>query len=1294
MQWSHHFRISFIVLVSVILISAAVIFSVLRATLPYATGYKTEIQEEISRQIGLPVEIGSIDAAIHWFSPRLKLLDVSVLDENHKLHLFYFKEAFVELDVAASLLRGELIVGDVGLVGTKISIEKLSDKDWLVQGIKFSSEGNTELPEQFLYMLKNSDYLLHDSDIYYQDHTGDKLNISLLNVNINVVNSFNTHNIKLSTNLPENYGRDLSVVANLSGDFDSLYGGIYVEANAIKVDQWNKKFKFLKSYQLNSVVDVAVWSTVQGNEISQLTTSFSADHFSIKNLVTSKIWTTNFLTADIDYVKGGKNRQLTISDFHFGDKSKADWGKPVNLLAGEDKKHYYFNADFLRLSDLHNIADVVLGDDTFDKGINEKYKKIKSYELQGDIYNLNLRLNKNEQVLPHNRQLSLVAQDVKAEGGSQEEVGSDSARDITLEETSSTQTVSKNSSVYIKRIIDDLYIDATLYNFSMVDASNKISVKGIDAVTHYENNVANISFFTDYAEVDFSKLFRAPLVADLMSGDVSLILKSTEKDVNSWGFNAWELNSKELKIQNQHINTTTRLNFQSEDNSPIKADIQTDFNNAAIKHTSKYLPVGIMKKGLVSWLDRTITNGHVPSGQFLLNGDLNDFPYRENNGVFQVLFSVNNFDMKYLEDWPVLDNTSAQLRFHGMSLDVTDIKSKTHNASLFSSSARIKNLGKAHVKVVANARGRNTDIQSFIWNSPLDSKLGDTMRLFELGGKSDLNLKIGIPINTKNSSVSVDGRLVFDNAEIYYPELSYRMTQLNGVFDFTNDTVFSDSIEAYIEGNPVLLSANTHSKGNDKEMVFHLDGVVDADYLLHHYKWVPDNWLSGASSWSIDFKVPSKGSDSVLQVDASSSLDNVVVNVSDAVHKAAGDEVNFNAKINVLQNKNLTIDVEASDVSNKDISNRNAGINVGTTRQKIVSLNAKLNKSKVWNIDIESTYLDGVAEFSSDLDKDSQITLDLNRINLSALFLTEGEGEPGKSLKPTDFPALDWKAKNVIWDNWSFSDAILKTNWNQYGMLINTLILKSTAFSFDGSGSWLLSSGSSSLTASDTLSRNGQETVLEGKITSNNIGDALTAFGYERSINRSDFNSKFKIKWPAEPYALSWSAIKGEASFDMKDGEILEVEPGTGGRLLGLMNIFKLTNRLAFDFDDVYRDGFSFDSITGGIELAGGQGSLKKFDITAPAADVNMFGSIGLVKQDFNLLMHVKPHTDTLTFYGGALVGGVAVGAGLALIQKIFDLGVIGHSVYSITGSWSDPVTEEVVEKAQSTSEDDDLDDL
>ena len=207
------------------------------------------------------------------------------------------------------------------------------------------------------------------------------------------------------------------------------------------------------------------------------------------------------------------------------------------------------------------------------------------------------------------------------------------------------------------------------------------------------------------------------------------------------------------------------------------------------------------------------------------------------------------------------------------------------------------------------------------------------------------------------------------------------------------------------------------------------------------------------------------------------------------------------------------------------------------------------------------------------------------------------------------------------------------------------------------------------------------------------FGDTLTGLGFERSIDRCIYKATFDSNWPAAPYGFSWANIKGKTSFEMENGEILEADPGAGGRILGMLNIFKLANRLAFDFDDVTREGFSFDTIKGDFEFVNGDGSLKNFDVTAPAADINMFGSIGLVKRDYGLLMRVKPHTDTLTFAGGALLGGVVVGAGLALIQKVFDLGIIGHNVYSITGSWDDPKIEKIVERSLATdnAEEDDF---
>ena len=1197
MQWLFHFRVFIIICLAVVLISAAVTFSVIRAVLPFATAYKNEIQQEISQQIGLPVEINSIDAAIHGFSPRLKLIGVSVFDEKNKVPLFNFREAFVELDVFASIMRREVIVADVGMVGADLSIEKLSDNEWMIQGIKITSEGSSELPDQFLYMLLNSDYLVHDSNIYYQDHTGEKLNLSLLDVNINVENNFNNHDIKFSINLPEAFGHDLVVVANLHGDIDALDGDVYIEAHQVNIKQWNKKFSISDKYQVNAILDVDLWLTLKKNNIQALITQLTAKDLSISNKLTNKRWQTDYLSTKIRYSNASTNTSekgnVAVSDFYFGDQSQPAWTQLANIIASYDNEHYYLSADFLRVHDLQLIAEVFLSEDQL-----SDLDKLKSYQIQADIYNLNLQLPKEmskQQVLKH------------------------------------------------------LDMDASIIDFSMFDKENDIQLSGIDASLHYDAEEIFIDLMTEDAKVEVKKIFRGPLYARTISGKLTL-----EQDENNW-----RLSSNQLQLKNSHINTFSRLDIclSSEDN--IFVDVQTDFTDAYGKDVNHYVPAGVMSPTLVDWLDMAVTDGYVPDGSFILHGNLHDFPYKEHNGVFQVLFSPEKVNMQFLKNWPMLTDASATVKFNNLSLVVKNAKGKTQQASLFNGYAEILNLADAHLTVSTEAQAKNEDIQSYVWNSELDKILGKTMRLFQFDGDSSLNLKLEVPLNQKKVNVAIDGHIKFSNAEIYYPALGYGLSDVNGVVNFTEDSISADSMEAKMQDKRVFINAITQKGDAGREVVFYLDGIMQADYLLQRYDWLPEGWISGKSMWSIDIEIPYKPEDYLVHIKANSLLEGLVLQVSDRVKKHPDSNVSFSAEIDIMDNMGLQVISKATPIPSSRENNK-AG--------NIFDLFAVRDENNRWNFDINSKFITGKGVFTEGLGKDTQIQLELENIDVYALFASN-EDKKSQPLNPSDFPPLSWKAKQVLWDDWAFTDVKVETNWHEQGMLINTFSLTGAGMNFNASGTWL------------TSWRGFHETVLHGTMTSSNLGNTLAGLNFSRSLDRCDYAATFDSKWPAEPYRLSWANMKGNVTFEMFDGEILDVDPGAGGRLLGLLNIFKLTNRLAFDFDDVTRKGFAFDSIKGDFEFVNGDGSLKNFDVIAPAADINMFGSIGLLERNYGLLMHVKPHTDSLTFAGGVLLGGVAVGAGLALIQKVFDLSVLGHSVYSITGSWDDPKVEKIIER-------------
>jgi uncharacterized protein YhdP len=1200
-----------IICLAVVLISAAVLFSVLRAVLPYATGYKNEIQLEVSQQIGLPVEIGSIDADIHWFSPRLKLIGVSIFDEKNKVPLFNFKEAFVELDVIASIMHRDIIVADVGLVGADISIEKISESEWSVQGIKFTSEGSSELPEQFVYMLQNSDFLLHDSNIYYQDHTGEKLTLSLLDINMDVKNNFNNHEIKFSMNLPETYGKSLIVVADLKGEIDSLNGEVYVEAKQVKVKQWNEKFKFLQKYEIDTVLDVNLWSTLDNNTVQILIAQLTSKNLSIVNTKTAKRWKTKYLTTNLRYVQKQEHWNLAVSDFYFGSEKKASWGRPATVLASDDEEYYYLSADFLRLVDLKKIADVLLTaelrkklEDSLQSG---KPIGLNAYQLNADVYNLSLQLPKE---------------------------------------------MSK------EKLLDSLTVQASIIDFSMLDNVNGIKLSGFDASLRYSKKQAVIELQTKDAEVELKDMLRNPVSAEILQGELTL-----DYIDDNWG-----VNTSQLQLKNSHINSFSRLNLQVSADNKIFVDAQTDFYDGYGKYATYYLPVGVMTPVLIEWLDMAVTDGYVPKGTFLLRGELSKFPYESHDGIFQAMFSPQDVSMKFMEGWPLLTDASGTVKFNNLSLILTNAKGKTHNVEMYNGYAEFLDLTNPHLTVKTDARGKNEEVQSYVWNSPLDEILGDSMRLFQFEGGNELTLSIEVPLDKDKIDVSVDGHLTFIDTEIYYPALGYEINGINGVVDFTKESVFADSVTARINNRPVSINAFTEKGDSGQQVVFHLDGVVGIDYLLQRYDRIPKDWLAGESEWSMDFEVPYEPEDYLVHITANSYLEDVVVQMSDKVQKPAARKVAINSEINVLGGGDLQVNAK---FTKQQPANKEAG--------KLIDLFAVRNENKVWNFDIRSEYITGKGEFTEGLDKDTQLKLDLKEVNVHSLFVSKDNKESASPLIPTEFPPLRWQAEKVLWNDWVLTDVKLETDWHKHGMLINSFKLKAPAMVFDARGTWLTSWNGS------------HETVMQGSISSSNCGETLVGLGYQRSLDRCGYEATFSSKWPAEPHGLSWANMKGKSTFEMKDGEILEVDPGAGGRLLGLLNIFKLANRLAFDFDDVTRKGFSFDTIKGDFEFVNGNGSLKNLDVSAPAADINMFGSIGMVKHDYGLLMRVKPHTDTLTFAGAALLGGVVVGAGVALIQKVFDLGIIGHNVYSITGTWDEPIIEKIVERNPDTADDEDF---
>jgi uncharacterized protein YhdP len=139
-------------------------------------------------------------------------------------------------------------------------------------------------------------------------------------------------------------------------------------------------------------------------------------------------------------------------------------------------------------------------------------------------------------------------------------------------------------------------------------------------------------------------------------------------------------------------------------------------------------------------------------------------------------------------------------------------------------------------------------------------------------------------------------------------------------------------------------------------------------------------------------------------------------------------------------------------------------------------------------------------------------------------------------------------------------------------------------------------------------------------------------------------------------------------------------EGGAAGKLLNLFNLNSLQRRLALDFRDVFKEGFSFNSLGGQLVIMDGEVYTSNFEIAGSSALIEISGRTGLVEQDYDQLITVIPQVSSSLPLAGAIAGGPAVGVAVFIADKLVGerFNRMNQVQYKVTGSWDDPVYEKL----------------
>jgi uncharacterized protein (TIGR02099 family) len=280
------------------------------------------------------------------------------------------------------------------------------------------------------------------------------------------------------------------------------------------------------------------------------------------------------------------------------------------------------------------------------------------------------------------------------------------------------------------------------------------------------------------------------------------------------------------------------------------------------------------------------------------------------------------------------------------------------------------------------------------------------------------------------------------------------------------------------------------------------------------------------------------------------------------------------------------------------------------------------------------------------------------------------------SFDPAKIPAINLRVDDLRIAQAALGEAQFRSRPTVSGMEIVQLQTRAPKRRIDAAGDW------SGLGAA-------ARTRVGATFVSDDFGTLLDEFGMGGRVGGGKGEVRFDANWPGTPMAFQLGALEGTLRIDVRDGRLVEVEPGGTGRMLGLLSLAQLPRRLTLDFRDFFSKGFAFNTLGGNVRFAGGSARSDDLAIDGPAARINIRGAANLRAQTFDQTIEVLPKAGNLLTAVGAIAGGpvgAAVGAvANAVLQK--PLGQAAAKNYRVTGSWKDPKVE-VMERAGVSSRD------
>jgi uncharacterized protein (TIGR02099 family) len=803
---------------------------------------------------------------------------------------------------------------------------------------------------------------------------------------------------------------------------------------------------------------------------------------------------------------------------------------------------------------------------------------------------------------------------------------------------------------------------------------------------------------------------------------------------------SWTLGGSGLQIRGDGFGARVRaeLGFQGDDSKPT-LDLVADLDPASVNTAKKFWIIDKMPPSTVKWLDNALVSGDVVNGRLAIGGDLDDWPFRNHEGVFDARAHLRDVTLKFNADWPAAEHLDLDVAFDGPGFTASGSGSLlgSHVGKVVGGIADFK---APWLDLDIAADGDASKLRDLLIASPLNKEYGEHLKTATIAGPAVVALNLHLPLKPELGAKAINGTVELHNAKLADSRWAIAFDQVGGQVRFSDKGFAADKLQVRFEGQPGQFSLDVGGFAGDPSLAASaaLAGRFPAQTLIKRYdslSWLLP-WLIGNSEWKVGLRIPkarpgTKAPPSQLSID--SDLVGTAISLPAPLFKRAEQPLPLQLQV--------ALPVEEGDVNLKlgslmrlrgkirGNSPINGAIEFGDGAFASVPAQGLAVHGQVATLDATGWIgfaaggsggsvlheIDLVADNLSLVDRSfPQTHLRFQRAGANSKILLDAaslqgtvdipsdlargvqgrftrmhfpEGMPGSAANaavPAPVPGQETNPAKVPALDFAIDDLRLGKAVLGKTQLLTTPIangMRITRFQSHSDSLTLDAAGEWVNAGTGTRSN------LKLDFTANSLGQMLDALGFAGMVTGGKTKATLAGSWPGSPGAFSLAALSGTMNAEIGEGRLPNVEPGGSGRILGLLSLAEIPRRLSLDFSDFFSKGFSFNTVRGDFTFNAGLARTDNLRINGPAAEIRVSGAADMRNQQYDQRVEVLPKAGGMLPAIGMLAGGPIGAAVGAVAQAVFQkpLKQTTRVVYRVTGPWSKPKVD-VIEKGPAKS--------